>query len=76
MASGENRSGAALLAVSTGSADRCRLQPGMGEMTGTKQKTLVPGAVGRGFRCAFVTLAKAIHQEARATGGKPASRPP
>ena len=45
----ENRSGAAFLAVSTGSAERCCSQPGMSRTTATQTKTLGPGAEDRGF---------------------------
>ncbi len=56
MVSFENRRAAALMAVSTGSAEGCRSQPGMGQTTPIQRKTLGPGAVDRGFLCAFVTL--------------------
>lgn len=69
----ENRSAAALLAVSTGSADRCRSQPGMDQSKATQKKTLVPGAMGRGFLLRSSRYAKPAVQEAWATGGKPAS---
>lgn len=45
----ENRSGAALMAVSTGSAEQCRSQPGWAEKAARQQKTLEPGAEARGF---------------------------
>lgn len=52
----ENRSAATIQVVSTGSAEGCRSQPGMLPLTAQNKKTLVPGAVGRGFLFAFVTL--------------------
>ena len=52
----ENRSGSALMAVSTGSAERLRSQPGLKQSSPSHKKTLGPGAVDRGFLCAFVTL--------------------
>ncbi|MBA4162352.1 MAG: hypothetical protein C0515_09820 [Novosphingobium sp.] len=42
--------------VSTGSAEDCRSQPGMGRPGPVQKKTLGPGALDRGFLCAFVTL--------------------
>ena len=56
MVSFENRRAAAIWAVSTGSAEDCRSQPGMGQSTPAKEKTPTPGAVEQGFLCAFVTL--------------------
>jgi len=52
----ENRSGAALMAVSTGSAEHWRSQPGFKQSGPRQEKTLGPGALDRGFLCAFVTL--------------------
>jgi hypothetical protein len=69
----ENRSAAAIWAVSTGSAVRCLSQPGFKQSRPKTQKTLGPGALDRGFLCAFVTLDRAASKEAWATGGKPAS---
>jgi hypothetical protein len=70
----ENRSGAAIWAVSTGSADGCIPQPGMGQIAVRKKKTLVPGALGRGFLvCVRHAIDSPTNQEVRATGGKPAS---
>ena len=56
MASVENRRAATLMVVSTGSAERCRSQPGVGQSADPNKKTLGPGAMDRGFLFAFVTL--------------------
>ena len=45
----ENRSAADIKSVSTGSAEICRLQASMRQMVTYPQKTLVPGALERGF---------------------------
>lgn len=52
----ENRRAATYWVVSTGSAERPRSQPNMGQSRSGKKKTLGPGAMDRGFLFAFVTL--------------------
>ena len=54
-----DRSATAGLAAGTASASDCRSQPGLGLMAAAQKKTLGPGALDRGFLCAFVTLDRA-----------------
>ena len=67
----ENRSAAAIKAVSTGSAGQCRSQPGLGRSRPIQKKTLGPGALDRGFLCAFVTLDRAAGLRFGQQGGNP-----
>ena len=55
----ENRSGATIKVVSTGSAGHWRSKPGLCQSSPSQKKTLGPGALDRGFLCAFVTLDRA-----------------
>ena len=77
MSSFENRSGADLMAVITGSAEDAHSQPGLSQSSPGQKKTPTPGALERGFLCAFVTLvdSKAFTRSGQ-QGGNPSRTVP